>query len=153
MKNSAIISLGEIKSGLLRLTPQHQRRWGKMTIEQMLHHLVLFSEITLGKRKVGFITRLAGKISGKLILKWILSKTHETFPKNLATFPELQVKNKTLKFEAERDKLIELLDELDQTTDTIVHSIYGSIQAESAKKLFSIHVSYHLKQFSCDLAK
>ena len=55
------IPLSKIKSALERLTPMHQRRWGKMSVEQMLDHLVRFSEITLGKRKVGWMTGLAGK--------------------------------------------------------------------------------------------
>ena len=75
------------------------------------------------------------------------------FSKNISTFPEIISKDENLNFEQERSKLLELLDALDQMTGKIVHPIYGVIEAETAKELFSIHVSYHLKQFGWDFAK
>ena len=147
MKTSIYIPLSDIKSALAGLTPQHQRRWGKMSVEQMLDHLVRFSEITLGKRKVGWMTGLAGKIAGKQILKWILSKDHLTFPKNIGTFPEVMPSKDQLNFEQQRNKLLELLNELEQSTGTLRHPIYGAIPVETAQRLFSIHVAYHLVQF------
>lgn len=147
METSNNISLSEIKSALIGLTPQHQRRWGKMSVEQMLDHLVRFSEITLGKRKVGWMTGLAGKIAGKQILKWILSKNHLTFPKNIGTFPEIMPSKDQLNFDQQRNKLLELLNALEQSTGTLQHPIYGQIPVETAQKLFSIHVAYHLIQF------
>ncbi len=150
MRNTNNIPLSKIKSALERLTPMHQRRWGKMSVEQMLDHLVRFSEITLGKRKVGWMTGLAGKIAGKKILKWILSKNHLTFPKNIGTFPEVMPSKDQLNFEQQRTRLVLLLNELEQSTGTLQHPIYGKISTETAQKLFSIHVAYHLVQFGCD---
>ena len=119
-----------------------------MQADQMLRHCSEFVVFCLGKKKAGLFSRLIGRLFGKRLLKFVLSRNPWNFPKNVRTFPEIkQAAGQRYDFGAEQQRLISSLAEVNELKGFIKHPLYGRMDADLARHLARLHTAYHLRQF------
>jgi uncharacterized protein DUF1569 len=127
-----------------RLTPDSQRVWGKMSVDQMLAHMVDAFRMGLGELPVR-----SKKLPIRhwpinwLIIHWV------PFPRNTPTAPEIVARKKA--------SVDEELRELEAAMNRFAarrgvkewpeHPAFGAISGNSWARLGYKHVDHHLRQF------
>ncbi|MBC7890182.1 MAG: DUF1569 domain-containing protein [Ferruginibacter sp.] len=136
----------EVIMRLNNLTPQSQRKWGKMDVAQMLAHSIEAFKVPLSKKKLPrvFIGRLLG---------WIIkSKLYNDIPwkQNLPTSPAFIIKDQRI-FETEKKKLYELIEAFYTTGPDGIskhpHPFFGSFTSDQWGKSMYKHLDHHFQQF------
>ena len=128
------------------LTPESQRKWGKMSVNKMLAHC-----------KVAFYVPLSDKpmkrmFLGRIIAPLIKSKMYDDKPwrKNLPSSRAFIIKNEP-EFYSERNSLIELINQFYDKGPTGVgkysHPFFGRFTPEQWGKAMWKHLDHHLIQF------
>jgi hypothetical protein len=139
----------EIVRRLRALGPSSQRRWGKMSVGEMVCHLNDALKIAMGERKAksisNWFTRTVMKRAGLSVpMKW---------PHGVQTVPECEAgKGGTPPAELERDlnELHELLDRFARRPrqfELTEHSIFGVMSDEEWMRWGYLHMDHHLRQF------
>src|SRR3954449_67796 len=101
----------ELISRINNLNENSSAQWGKMNINQMIKHCVLFEEMCLGKKKYkrAFIGRLFGGIALKNMLK-----DEKPFQRNAPTSADFKIKEVDGNVSSEKKKWIALVEEYEQ---------------------------------------
>ena len=126
-----------------KLTPQTQRLWGKMNVEQMLAHVQLPISCAYGTHQVkgSFILKLLGPL-----FKGVLYN-EKPYKQGLPTDPTYIVAG-SKNFDAEKQILLELVNKFSPETVVLEnHPIWGKITKEQWGKSTWKHLDHHLKQF------
>ena len=127
------------------INPKLQSQWGKMSIDQMVHHINLtyaayFGEVTPTPRGSAFKKRL---------LKF-LALAPTPIPKGKAeTLPEF-VANENYKLDEEKARLqsyIKRMSALKSQDTWPVSAAFGPLDAEEYGRLSYKHTDHHFKQF------
>jgi len=136
----------EILKRIDLLTPQSQRKWGKMNVAQMLAHCANGMELATGKIKPP--RELIGKIIG-----WMFKSSYSSkrkFPKNVQTIKGGAVVDER-DFELEKKRLISAIEEMHAGGEKICtdhpHPIMGKFSPEEWGKGMYKHLDHHLRQF------
>ena len=135
---------------LNNLTPQTERKWGKMTPAQMLAHcnvaysLVYNADEYMHEKPKGF-----KKLILKLLVKGIVVG-EKPYSKNGRTAPEFLI-NSAKDFETEKAKMIENLNKTYELGAAHFegkesHS-FGKLTQKEWNNLFAKHIDHHLQQF------
>lgn len=135
----------EIINRIGHLHSDRRPLWGKMNAAQMLAHCQFPLKIGFGDvvAKRSFIGWLFGKIAKKQFMK----NTH--FKKNLPTDPTFII-NDARDLDAERNKLIQLIERFAQGPDSITkqsHPFFGKMTPDEWSILSWKHLDHHLRQF------
>jgi hypothetical protein len=128
------------------LTPNAQRKWGTMTLPQMLEHCILQLKLALGiitnnEKKTSFLNTAFGRWMALYIAPW---------PKGGAT---PQAMNVTLNMTAidevtvEKERLLQLLQTVQQHNHFQPHPFFGAVNKKDWGRLIWKHLNHHLKQF------
>jgi hypothetical protein len=139
----------ELLARLARLTASSQRRWGTMSIEQMLTHCAEQIRICLGEKPCAPM----GNALTAAVARFVLFNFPLPNLKNLRTAPELdpalEKMTKPTTFAADRQALVELVERLAALpADTVFnHPIFGRLDLTQMGKLAHYHIDHHLKQF------
>ena len=137
----------EVLSRIKRLTPQTHRQWGKMNVNQMLYHTSAGLRIAYGE----ITTAPYGNWLKKKLMRFVILNTDMPTPKEKAeTFPEINTVAKSINpgdFNAERNKLIELLNNFPTKQTSPVSGLLGKMSKENWARLQYSHLDHHLKQF------
>ncbi len=140
----------EIRAGLINrinlLRENSKPKWGKMNVDQMIRHCILWNELSMGriKSKQTFL----GILFGKLALRRLL-KDEKPVPQNMPTLPFLIIKDHAGNLESSKQKLIEQLNEYGQPDDhSIIHPFFGKMDKDQIGKLAYKHTDHHLRQFN-----
>jgi hypothetical protein len=137
----------EILSRINKLTPQTQRQWGKMNLNQMLRHNTdamrqVYGEITFAPRGNWFARKL---------MRYIILKTDMPTPKEKAeTFPEINMVARNINppdFETERKQLYEMVKTFPAKQTQPASALLGNMTTEEWGRLMFTHIDHHLKQF------
>ena len=126
------------------LRPDSTKRWGKMTVEQMLHHLNAGLELSLGRLSARPKRVPVPKPLFKLIalnLPWPKGKVE--------TARELRADG-TYDFLAEQSRLKRLIGEVAEKPLPGIwteHPAFGPMTGRDCSRLQYRHIDYHLKQF------
>ncbi len=142
-------TLVEIFERLENLSEDSERRWGKMTVNQMVCHLrdqigLALGEIKTAKHKVLF---------KPLIKSFVLLGLF--VPKGkIKTFPEIDQalgngsKPTTLKNDIEllKEKLKDFISK-DESYPFAEHAAFGKLNKKQWGRLIYLHLDHHLKQF------
>tara|TARA_R110002074_G_scaffold21547_1_gene66805 strand:+ start:2048 stop:2497 length:450 start_codon:yes stop_codon:yes gene_type:complete len=136
----------EILERLEKLTPNAERKWGKMNIGQMLAHVNTSLETAIG---LNFPKRMfIGKIIGGFLKNKFLNE--KPMDKNSPT-DKSYVFTDVRDFEKERNKAIELVKTFNQNgpkkCTTHPHSFFGKFTPEEWAILQWKHLDHHLRQF------
>jgi hypothetical protein len=126
------------------LTPDSQRRWGKMNVSQMLAHCSNALEVNLGDKVRK--QHLMGKLLGRMAKKNIVSET--PFKQGLPTDPTFIVTDHR-DFEHEKKRLLALLTRFStgQAKDDSIHPFFGKMTSDEWNTLNYKHLDHHLRQF------
>ena len=136
-------SLKEIKDRFNTLTPESQRKWGKMDVSQMLHHCQLPLNISLGK----------GNIKKQFFpLAFLFKKSlynDKPWRQNLPTAKSFKIsENKNFDPElAELDKLVDEFHAKKNETQWDPHPLFGKFTPQQWGQMQYKHLDHHLKQF------
>ncbi|UEG50734.1 DUF1569 domain-containing protein [Ferruginibacter lapsinanis] len=129
-----------------KLTPQTQRKWGKMDVAQMLAHCIEAFKVPVSEKELPrmFIGRLIG---------WMMkSKLYDESPwkRNLPTAPDFIIKNKR-DFDIEKKDLLSIMEIFYKKNAAgigdRVHPFFGKFTAEQWGKSMYKHLNHHLEQF------
>lgn len=135
----------EILVRLNNLTADSQRKWGKMSVSQMLKHLDVAFSVPISKIKVPKDKLYA--ISANPFSRWLMIKGITKWPKNLVTAESFKVKNDP-DFEVAKKELIITINEFLQTANfNGVHPVFGVMSKELWGNAMYIHLNHHLEQF------
>lgn len=138
----------EFRGRILRVTPTNPRRWGTMTVAQMLHHLNLSSGGSLGFYDLPdesyFVSRT--------VFRWILVDWFPEQPVGLRLPKGFRIPHDAqFDFDFEKQQLLKILDaawRARSAADWGPHAMFGRMTAAEWGKLLQIHIDYHLKQFA-----
>jgi hypothetical protein len=137
-----------IRGRILALTPSDHRRWGKMSVEQMVCHLRDSYQVALGEKTAspatGFLQRT--------LVKWIALSAPMRWPKGVRTRPEIeQGAGGTApgQFEEDRAALVSILDRFRNETlsNVIPHPYFGPMTPAEWLRWGYLHADHHLRQF------
>ncbi|MGV3697397.1 DUF1569 domain-containing protein [Flavobacterium sp.] len=129
-----------------QLTPESQRLWGKMTVDQMLSHCQAPIDFAFGSTpmKANFIMRLLGRMVKSKMLK------SNEFRKNSPTAPQF-IRTERYDFEEVKNGLIERINRFselgEKAVKTTKHPFFGEMTYDEWSQLHTMHLDHHLKQF------
>lgn len=134
----------ELIERINRLTPETERKWGKMNVAQMLAHLQMQIEVAYGTRIV------KGNLLMKLMVPLFKKSLYNEKPwkSGLPTDKSFITTGESKDFETEKNKLLGLVEKISETAirDT-PHPIFGKMTKEQWSNATWKHLDHHLKQF------
>lgn len=143
------IFFDEIVSRIELLNQNSERKWGKMTVSQMLYHCTLILKVAIGEielEKINFLYKTIG-IATKNELKIF----GNGIPHNMPTFTKLIV-NFECNFEVEKKLLLETLFSYFEVYENKKlpknHVLFGEMTEKDWGILEYRHLNHHLKQFN-----
>ncbi len=136
----------EIVNRLDSISFSSERKWGAMSVSQMLHHLNLAIGSGLGYYKLADKSNFITRSLNKFMILNVLKK----FPRNTKTASTLKV-IETFDFETEKKLLFEILSKAFATkvnSDWQRHTYFGKMTRKQWGKLIMIHCNHHFQQFN-----
>ena len=137
----------EIINRINQLTPTTERRWGKMTVAQMLAHCNVTYEMVYDNihPKPNAFMRfiLKNLVKGKVV-------SETPYPHNNRTAPQFIIKDEK-NFEQEKKRLIDYINKTQQLGEAHFdgkesHS-FGALSKQEWNNMFYKHLDHHLTQF------
>ena len=140
-----------IEKYLKRIDKNSSPKWGALNPSQMLFHCNTFVEVSLGRKKMSFLTRISSRLFFRyLFLKYLNSIDFNInkFKRNSATLPIFKTFPKNIDLDNEKKRLIKIYKKIEEiNTENVFHQMYGTIPTITLKKLVRFHTSYHFNQF------
>jgi len=140
-----------IEKYLETLDKNSSPKWGVMSSSQMLFHCNSFVEVSLGRKKMSFLTRISSRLFFRyLFLKYLnyIDFNINKFKRNSATLPIFKTFPKNIDLDNEKKRLIKIYKKIEEiNTENVFHQMYGTIPTITLKKLVRFHTSYHFNQF------
>lgn len=136
----------EVLDRIDQLSPESQRRWGKMNVSQMLAHCKQAFKVPLSNQPMPrmFIGRLLG---------WAIKhKLYNDSPwqQGLPTAPDFRIKDER-DFATEKKELLELVHQFHDrgpgSAGKYPHPMFGAFTPEQWGKSMWKHLDHHLRQF------
>lgn len=138
----------EILNRLSALNAQSRRKWGKMTVEQILPHMADPFRVHLGEKQAATVK---SPLYNSLLGKWVAAFL--PWPKSAFTAKEyLPATGMTtpMDLDQDRQKLILLIHRfvsLDPSSKIPPSPVFGNLSQKQLGRLYWRHVDHHLKQF------
>tara|TARA_B110000211_G_scaffold202894_1_gene235367 strand:- start:60 stop:515 length:456 start_codon:yes stop_codon:yes gene_type:complete len=143
--------LNNIENYLKNLDEISSPKWGLMSSSQMLFHCNSFIEVSLGIKKINFLTRLSTRLFFRyFFLKYLnyIDFNIIKFKRNSSTLPIFKTYPQKINFDDEKIKLIKIYTQVEAiSSKKVFHQMYGQIPSLLLKKLVRFHTSYHFNQF------
>ena len=143
----------EIRRRIASLSATDQGRWGRMSVDQMVCHLLASLEVASGTRPVAKV-RLP---LPPRVLKWIALRSPMPWPKNVQTVPELRVGTGAVcspalavheEFVANQQTLLRALEAFVQGSAWCEqHPMFGAMSRADWMRWAYLHTDHHLRQF------
>jgi hypothetical protein len=138
----------EVRARVGELEPQSERRWGRMTVGQMMAHCSVSLQWAVGE-VVPDRLPLPARVMGRLVKPLVL-RNDDLMRKNSPTANSLVVADER-DFAEERDRLLELIDRFVTGGAAACtrnrHSFFGEMTPEEWAVLTYKHLDHHLRQF------
>jgi len=136
----------EIKTRINSLTPQNQRQWGKMEVDQMLAHCNETMLVSTGQKRLK--RTFLGYVLGPLFKS--VYYNDKPASKNSPTAKEFIITERK-DFNAEKDRLLELIRQFHEGGEEKCvkdpHAFFGKLTDEQWGLAMYKHLDHHLKQF------
>lgn len=125
-----------------QLNANSQPLWGSMTVGQMLAHCREVQDVCNGKtlQKTSFLIKLFKGFIKKSVL------SDKPYPKNLQTHQQYIVSDPK-DFELEKAAFLKSLDAFVNNTNSIEHSLFGTMSVVERSWAVYKHHNHHLEQF------
>lgn len=125
------------------LTPEHQRRWGRMTAQQMLCHVSDQLRVALGDLPT---KRHGSYVTGQLA-RWYAIHTPFPWPRGrVRTSPEM-LTAKPAAWDADVSACAELVARFGRERPPAAHPRFGRLTAREWGILAAKHLDHHFTQF------
>ena len=140
----------EILLRLRALRPESVRRWGRMSVHEMVCHLSDSFRMALGQKPV---CRVTGRLRATM-MKWIALYLPLRWPAGIVTTPELDQEvggTSPVDFAAdvvELEALLNLVTTHSEKFDGQSHPIFGRMSEAGWLRWAYLHMDHHLRQFS-----
>lgn len=137
----------ELVDRINKLTPNSERKWGKMTVAQMLAHCSVTYEFVYED-----IHPLPNPIMRLLLKLFVKNSVVNEVPykKNLKTAPEFIIKE-TKDFETEKNRLINYIKRTQELGEKYFDNkesrSFGKLSVTEWNNMFYKHLDHHLQQF------
>ena len=132
------------------LQPTSQRKWGRMSVHQMICHLNDSFLVGLGEREARFI---ANPLTRTLV-KWVALHAPFNWPKGTPTMPEIDQSvggTPPVEFERDRAELLNLVgrfcDSCRASRRLYMHPFFGELRQDEWLRWGFLHADHHLRQF------
>jgi Protein of unknown function (DUF1569) len=134
----------EMMERINKLTPQSERKWGKMDVAQMMAHVQVPMGVALGTATV------KGNWLMKMILPLFKKNLYNEKPwkQGLPTDKTFIMTGQAKDFDAEKSQLLQKIGQF--TENNLVgeqHPVFGKLTKEQWSKATWKHLDHHLKQF------
>lgn len=137
----------EVRERLAKLTPQSERRWGKMTVGQMVAHCAVSFETATDERRSPRL--VIGRLLGWAV-KPLMLRNDDPLKKNSPTAPEFIMRDDR-NLDLERARLNASIDRFASggpaACTTHPHAFFGSMTPEQWATLMYKHLDHHFRQF------
>ena len=139
--------VAEVKQRIAQLTPDSERRWGRMTAPQVMTHCARGMEMATGELNLPriFLGRFIGRPIGSKVFK-----DDKPFGRNAPTAKALVVKDEP-DFETGRARLLAAIDRFaaggPARCTTHPHAFFGKMTPDQWAILAYKHLDHHLRQF------
>ena len=139
----------EIFARLERVRPDSVRRWGRMSVHQMVCHLADANRMALGQKAA---TSPCGLLQ-RTVVKWIALYAPLRWPPGIVTSPELDqlgvVATPPTDFAADLAEVGALLRVMlaDTRSLTRPHPVFGPMTEAAWLRWAYLHTDHHLRQF------
>ena len=131
-----------------KLTPETQRKWGKMAVDQVLAHMNVAYSITFEPEKHKKPNFIAKFFLNKFLKPKIVSAG--TYKQSLPTSPAFIIADHK-NFEEEKKKLIGYIQKVQQLGREAFNGKenlnFGKMTAQEWNNMFAKHLNHHLQQF------
>jgi hypothetical protein len=140
----------ELVGRLRTLRPDSVRRWGRMSVHQMVCHLSDGFRMGIGEKTVSHI----GGLLRRTMVKWIALYVPVPWPPGILTRPEIdqeRLGTKPVEFAADvaqLEALVELVTAQPGSFDRQRHPIFGRMSRADWLRWGYLHMDHHLRQFS-----
>jgi hypothetical protein len=139
----------QILRRLAAIGPESQRRWGKMSVAEMVCHLNDALRISMGDKQAGSVSNWFSRSVFKWAGLWIPTR----WPHGVKTVPECDAQLGGTKPAAMDADLKELRESLARFTrrpreyDLQAHPIFGPMNEKEWMRWGYLHMDHHLRQF------
>ncbi len=139
----------EVLARLRALRWDSRRRWGRMSVGQMLCHLADAFRIAKGERAVSHDTHLLNRT----LVKWIALYLPLPWPAGIMTRPEIDqlgAGTKPTDFAADRNEAERQLEDFVIAAPRLhgmPHPIFGPLSTAAWLRWGYLHTDHHLRQF------
>jgi hypothetical protein len=136
----------EITVRIDKLSPQTQRQWGKMNVNQMLAHCTVGMETAMGEKflRSSIFLRIVGSLFKSM------TTNNKPFRKGSPTHKGFIIGD-TAGFDKEKQNLLNLINKFNlggkAMCTTNPHSFFGKLTPTQWGSLMYKHIDHHLKQF------
>lgn len=135
----------EMLARVEKLNSNSQRKWGKMSVSQMLKHMNVAFAVPINKIQVPKDKLYL--FSANPFARWMMIKAMTKWPKNLVTAESFKVKDDP-DFEPTKKEFLETIHEfLNATNFDGRHPVFGVMSKELWGDAMYIHLNHHLEQF------
>ena len=139
-----------IEKYLKRLDKNSSPKWGTLNPSQMLFHCNTFIEVSLGRKKLNFITRLSSRLFFRyFFLKYLnyIDFNISKLKRNSATLTIFKTFPKVIDLDNEKNRLIKIYKKVEEIdTENVFHQMYGLIflilKREFVHTFDGIHFQY-----------
>ena len=136
-----------IQNRIQALTADHHRRWGTMTLNEMLEHCAIQLKLALGKIEQKHFE--GPSIQRSRFIRWAALYAVPWF-RGLPTPSRMNTKRNQVQaadLETGKEQLLALLDEVQLAGDLKPHPFFGSLNRKDWGRLIWKHLDHHLRQF------
>ena len=137
----------ELLDRLNKVTPEAKALWGRMSVEQMMSHLVQAGELPFNS-DIPDISTFMSRTFIKALVLYVLPMPKEV--KTSAPMDQQQDGRKPLGFEIDKAKTIELLNQigtLPSDQECSYHPFFGKMSVKEWGLIAHKHTDHHLRQF------
>jgi hypothetical protein len=139
-------TVNEIRERMAHLRPDSERRWGKMSVAQMLAHCSAWMEMAVGLKSPP--RSLIGRLLGRAAKATVMNE--EPIRRNMPSEKSLIVSGER-DFAVERQRLLEWTDRFaaggPERCTKHPHSFFGKLTPMEWATFAYKHVDHHLRQF------
>ena len=132
-----------LKKRVQSLRPDAQRRWGQMTVDQMLWHVNAPMAECLGE----YTAAPQPAPLPRKLLRWLVLNV--PWPRGAKTRPDLVARERH-DFEAEKARCLQLIDRItsrDIASSWAPSATFGEMGGRHWSQLHAKHLDHHLRQF------
>jgi hypothetical protein len=140
----------EIFQRLADVRPDSVRKWGRMSVNQMICHLSDSYQAGMGEKPVSPATTLVPRG----LMRWLALYAPMRWPKGVPTRPEMEANKggtRPLEFERDRADLIAVIQRFCDVKreNWAAHPMFGRISGADWLRWGYLHADHHLRQFGC----